>query len=173
MDNFIAIDVETANNEPTSICAIGAVKVHDGAIVDRFYSLVRPEPNWYIRYFSESIHGICRSDTDSAGTFDRVWEEMCGQFGFNADNIDDVVFVAHNKMFDERCLRAAHRTYGMTWPDNPFYCTLTAARRRIPKQLVGSYSLPYVCDFMGIPFYNHHNALADAEACAKIAMTLL
>ena len=36
MDNFIAIDVETANNEPTSICAIGAVKVHDGAIVDRF-----------------------------------------------------------------------------------------------------------------------------------------
>lgn len=41
MDNFIAIDVETANNEPTSICAIGAVKVHDGAIVDRFYSLVK------------------------------------------------------------------------------------------------------------------------------------
>ena len=105
MDNFIAIDVETANNEPASICAIGAVKVEDGMIVDRFYSLVKPEPNWYIRYFSESVHGISRSDTDSAPTFDRVWEEMCGQFGICCDDMDSVVFVAHNKMFDERCIK--------------------------------------------------------------------
>ena len=39
MDNFIAIDVETANNQPSSICAIGAVKVVDGVIADRFYQL--------------------------------------------------------------------------------------------------------------------------------------
>ena len=54
MDNFIAIDVETANNQPTSICAIGAVLVIDGIIKSTFYELVRPEPNWYIRYFSTS-----------------------------------------------------------------------------------------------------------------------
>ena len=46
MDNFVAIDVETANGEPTSICAIGAVKVTDGVITDRFYELVRPTPNY-------------------------------------------------------------------------------------------------------------------------------
>lgn len=49
MNDFVAIDVETANNAPSSICAIGAVKVTDGCIVDRFYELVKPEPEWYYR----------------------------------------------------------------------------------------------------------------------------
>ena len=38
MDSFIAIDVETANGNRSSICSIGAVKVLDGLIVDRRYS---------------------------------------------------------------------------------------------------------------------------------------
>ena len=173
MNDFIAIDVETANNAPTSICAIGAVKVTDGCITDRFYQLVKPEPDWYIRYFSESIHGIYPEDTAEEPTFDIVWQNMCRQFGLDDDNLPDTAFVAHNKVFDERCLKATHKVYGMTWCDSPFYCTLTASRRKIPRQLIGSHSLPSVCDFLGIPFYNHHNALADAEACAKIAMTLL
>ena len=45
MDNFVAIDVETANGERTSVCSIGAVKVVDGAVADTFYELVRPTPN--------------------------------------------------------------------------------------------------------------------------------
>ena len=47
MNSFIAIDVETANYSPSSICAIGAVKVVDGVIVDSRYSLVNPEPGGY------------------------------------------------------------------------------------------------------------------------------
>ena len=65
MDNFVAIDVETANYYPTSICAIGAVKVINKHIVDRFYHLVKPEPNWYVRKFSEEIHGIFPDDTNN------------------------------------------------------------------------------------------------------------
>ena len=53
MDNFVAIDVETANYQPTSICSIGAVKVKGGVIVDSFYTLVQPEPNYYIRRFTQ------------------------------------------------------------------------------------------------------------------------
>lgn len=166
MDNFVAIDVETANNEPTSICAIGAVKVVDGVITDRFYELVKPEPEYYIRYLSESIHGISRCDTENARTFDRVWCDLDGL-------IAGLPLVAHNKAFDERCIRAAHRCYGMDYPDYEFYCTLVKARSFLPRQIVGSFSLPNLCEFLGIPFNNHHNALADAEACAKIAMTIL
>ena len=58
MDNFVAIDVETANNYPTSICAIAAVKVTDGCISDRFYELVKPEPEFYLRHFTLNVHGI-------------------------------------------------------------------------------------------------------------------
>lgn len=166
MDNFVAIDVETANYEPTSICAIGAVKVCDGCITDRFYRLVRPEPNWYLRRFTEEIHGISRQDTDNEPCFHEVWREL-------APIIGNLPLVAHNKQFDERCIRATFRMYGMDYPDFPFYCTLTKARTTIPRTLLSSYSLPYLCDFLGIPFNNHHNALADAEACAKIAMTIL
>lgn len=166
MENFVAVDVETANNEPTSICAIGAVKVIDGCIVDRFYELVKPEPEYYFRHFTQNIHGIGREDTENARVFSEVWHDVDRMIG-------DLPLVAHNKAFDERCIRAAHRTYGMDYPDYQFFCTYQAARRKFPKTLLSSYSLPYVCEFLGIPFYNHHDALADAEGCAKIAMTIL
>ncbi len=166
MDNFVAIDVETANNYPTSICSIGAVKVIHGVIVDRFYELVKPEPEYYFRYFTEHIHGIGREDTENSPTFDRVWERL-GPF------IGNLPLVAHNKAFDEKCIRAAFRCYRMDYPDYDFYCTLSASRRKIPRHVCGSHSLPSVCEALAIPFRDHHNALADAEACAKIAMVLL
>lgn len=166
MDNFVAIDVETANYHPSSICAIGAVKVVNGHIVDRFYELVCPSPNWYIRRFSEEIHGIFPHDTEDCDCFADVWRRL-------SPMIADLPLVAHNKAFDERCIRAAFVTYGMDYPDYPFYCTLQKARRVIPRAIIGSYTLPSLCDFYGISFSNHHNALADAEACAKIAMTIL
>ncbi len=166
MDNFVAIDVETANYQPTSICAIGAVKVVNKCIVDRFYHLVKPEPNWYVRRFSEEVHGIFPKDTCDQPNFDQVWLSL-KQF------IGNLPLVAHNKSFDERCINATCRAYQLETPNNGFYCTLSTARRKIPRNLCSTYSLPYLCEFLGIPFNNHHNALADAEACAKIAIAIL
>lgn len=166
MNDFVAIDFETANQHPTSICSVGAVKVRDGIIVDSFYSLVRPYPNFYIRRFTEEIHGISRSMTDSRDTFDAVWRDL--------DRWSEgLPFVAHNSRFDAGCLRATLRYYGLDADERPFYCTLTAARRNIPRSVCSSFSLPHLASFLGIPFDNHHNALADAEACAKIAIALL
>ena len=45
MKDFVAIDFETANNERTSVCAVGIVVVRDGEIVDSYYSQIHPEPN--------------------------------------------------------------------------------------------------------------------------------
>lgn len=165
MDSFVAIDVETANNHPTSICAIGAVKVENGVITDRFYELVKPEPDFYFRHFTENIHGIGPADTENADPFSRVWRRVDAFIG-------SLPLVAHNKAFDEKCIRAAHRTYGMDYPDYPFYCTLLRARATIPRTICASFSLPHLCGFLGIPFSNHHNALADAEGCAKAALVL-
>lgn len=165
MNSFVAIDVETANREASSICSIGAVKVVNGVIVDRFYELVKPEPEYYSRYFSEQIHGIFAADTENVDTFDVVWRRFSNFLG-------RLPLIAHNKAFDENCIRVAHKVYRMDYPDYPFFCTLIKARRTIPRQMCGSYSLPFLCEFFGIPFSNHHNALADAEGCAKIAMVL-
>ena len=46
MRDIAAIDFETANNERTSVCSVGVVIVRDGEIVDTFYSLIQPEPNY-------------------------------------------------------------------------------------------------------------------------------
>ena len=62
MDNFAAIDFETANNERTSICSVGVVIVRNGEIADRFYSLVHPEPDYYL-YWNTRIHGLTQEDT--------------------------------------------------------------------------------------------------------------
>ncbi len=166
MDNFVAIDVETANYLPTSICAIGAVKVVGGEIVESFYELVKPEPNWYITRFTKEIHGIGRCHTDDKPCFDKVWQKLTPFIG-------DLPLVAHNKAFDERCIRATFRAYNMDYPDYPFYCTLQRARTALSRAKVGSFSLPYLCQYLNIPFSNHHNALADAVACAKIAIKIL
>ena len=53
MKDFVAIDFETANYEPTSICSVGLVVVRGGEITQSMHRLVCPEPDYYIRRFSE------------------------------------------------------------------------------------------------------------------------
>ena len=65
MRDFAAIDFETANNERTSVCSVGVVIVRDGEIVDSFYSLIQPEPNYY-NYWNTQVHGLTRQDTEEA-----------------------------------------------------------------------------------------------------------
>jgi DNA polymerase III epsilon subunit-like protein len=57
MRDFAAIDFETANNERTSVCSVGVVIVRDGEIIDSFYSLIQPEPNYY-NYWCTQVHGL-------------------------------------------------------------------------------------------------------------------
>lgn len=165
MDRFIAIDVETANNERSSICAIGAVKVEGGVVTDSRYSLIQPEPNWYAR-FCTAVHGLTDDDTWNAPVFGKVWKDW-------QPWLEGYTLVAHNARFDAGCIRAACRVYGLDEPDEPFLCTLEAARKAIPRGMCPSKSLDMLCEFFGIPLKNHHNALDDAEACAKLGIILL
>lgn len=123
MKDFVAIDFETANGKRSSVCAVGIVVVRDGEIVDRFYSLIRPTPNYYT-YWTTQVHGLTRADTDSQPRFPEVWEKV-------RDRIAGLPLVAHNKPFDENCLKAVFAEYGMTYPDYDFYCTLAASRRKL------------------------------------------
>jgi DNA polymerase-3 subunit epsilon len=85
--------------------------------------------------------------------------------------IEGLPLVAHNKSFDENCLKAVFRCYQMDYPDYEFYCTCIAARRKL-KQLP-DHRLDTVAAYCGYDLHSHHHALADAEACAHIALALL
>lgn len=163
MKDFAAIDFETANEQPSSVCSVGVVVVRDGVMMDNFYSLIQPEPNYY-RWFCQRVHGLGHEDTDDAEVFPTVWHKI-------EPLIEGLPLVAHNKMFDEGCLRAAMQVYQMDWPDYHFLCTLQASRRKLRG--LENYQLHTVSAACGYNLEHHHHALADAEACAAIALRLL
>jgi len=155
-------DFETANNERSSVCSVGIVIVRDGEIVDKFYSLIKPEPEYY-NYWCSQVHGLCTADTEDAPIFPEVWKQI-------EPKIAGLPLVAHNKAFDESCLKVVFRIYQMDYPSYPFYCTCVASRRVWPQ---GSHTLDVIAARCGYDLSNHHHALADAEACAAIALQIL
>ena len=163
MQNFAAIDFETANSERTSVCAVGVVVVRDGRIADTFYSLIQPEPNYY-NYWCQQVHGLGHDDTDDAPVFPEVWAQI-------EPLIEGLPLVAHNKSFDESCLKAVFRCYQMDYPDYEFYCTCQTAKRLL--KFLPNHQLPTVAAYCGYDLRRHHHALADAEACAAIALEIL
>lgn len=163
MLDFAAIDFETANAERTSVCSVGVVVVRGGQIVDSFYSLIQPEPNYYL-YWNTRVHGLTRADTDRAPVFPYVWQQI-------APRIEGLTLVAHNKAFDESCLKAVFRCYQMDYPDYHFLCTCVASRRTFPS--APNHQLHTIAALCGYDLRNHHHALADAEACARIALEIL
>ena len=57
MENFAAINFETANGKLTSVYSIGVVNVRGGKIVDKIYLMIRPAPNYYNQWMTK-IHGL-------------------------------------------------------------------------------------------------------------------
>ena len=83
----------------SSVCSVGIVVVRDGEIVDKYYSLIQPTPNFYTR-FTTAVHGLTMEDTGDARQFPQVWAELSVHLP------EDFPLVAHNSPFDESCLRA-------------------------------------------------------------------
>ena len=164
MNNFAAIDFETANEERCSVCSIGIVIVRDGKIIEKFYKLIKPTPNRYT-YFTTRVHGLDYHDTCNAEIFPEVWKQI-------EHKIKGLPLVAHNSPFDESCLKAVFKTYMMDYPDYNFHCTCKASKKVFGKELP-NHKLPTVAARCGFDLDNHHNAIADAEACAAVALTIL
>ena len=154
---FVAIDFETANYYRDSACALGAVRAERGKIVDRFETLIKPP---YKNFVFTYLHGISWSDVRHAPEFCELWPKI------ESFIKGSMFFVAHNAAFDRSVLNACCGNYGINVPDFEFQCTLRIART---TWNIYPTRLPDVCDYLGIPL-DHHNALSDAEACAKIVI---
>ena len=158
-NSFTALDFETANSSRTSICSIGLVRVEDGRITRKIHSLVNPcQP---FQYWNTQIHGISAFDVRDAPTFPEIWERLGGFFG-------DVV-VAHNAAFDISCLKQTIEKYGLEYPNFSYFCTLCISRKFVDAP---SHKLDDMARHFKLPSFNHHNALADALACAEIFIKL-
>ena len=163
LHDFAAIDFEAANGEVTSACSVGVVIVRNDEIVDSFYSLIKPVPNRY-DYYTTKVHGIKFKDTKDAETFPQVWYKV-------AHKLKGLPLVAHGMSFEERVLKALHKYYHLQYPKYKFYCTHLGSQALVPD--LENHKLQTVALHFGYDIKkNHHNALADAEACAVIAMNI-
>ncbi len=109
--------------------------------------------------------GMTEEDTEDAPVFPYIWEKI-------APKIEGLPLVAHNSRFDEGCLKAAFMVYRMDYPEYEFHDTLSASRKHFGCRLP-DHQLQTVAAACGYDLTNHHHALADAEACAHIAIKIL
>lgn len=161
--SFAAFDVETANSDRGSICAIGVVIVHDGLPTDTYSWLCRPPAAVeHFSTFNTAIHGITADAVADAPRFAELWPQVLTLLG-------ELPIVAHNAAFDIGAVRAACDYSGFSWPTMQFGCTMVWARRHL--DLI-SYRLPIVSNELGVELRTHHDAAADASAAAGIALAL-
>lgn len=153
--NFVAIDVETAQGSRWSICQIGLAIVENGEITQTISRLVQPPGNEYSEW-NTRVHGITSDMTSNAPLFKDVWNEI-------QPLVERNKLVAHNASFDINCLEQALDFYGLPKPN--MECDCTYARTGV--------KLNEICEAFEIELANHHNAVSDAEACAKVYLNLL
>jgi DNA polymerase-3 subunit epsilon len=157
--DFTAIDFETANGSSASACSVGLVKVRDGRVVER--------ASWYIRpplghdaflEWNTRIHGIVPEDVVSALGWAEQYVDLCAFAG-------DDVLTAHNARFDMGVIAGGCAATGVEPVGHRHLCSLQVARKTYELE---SYRLPMAAMAAGFEGFQHHDALADAEACAAI-----
>lgn len=161
---FAAIDVETANAQRASICAVGVVIVDEGEVAEWHHWLVRP-PDGFQDFspFNTRIHGIRAADVADAPDFSSLMPQV-------SDLLSGLPVVAHNASFDIGAIRQACLASDTPMPTFHYSCTMALSRATLQ---LPSYSLPFCAEAFGVQMGRHHDALADAEAAARIALALL
>lgn len=157
--DFTAIDFETANGSNASACSVGLVKVRDGMVVEKAGWLIRPPLGHdHFAEWNVKIHGITpEMIVDAPGWSDQLVDLLAFA--------EDDLFVAHNAGFDMGVLRGGCEATGIPVPSRGYLCSLQVARKTYQ---LDSYRLPSVALAAGFDDFPHHDALADAEACAAI-----
>lgn len=157
--DFTAIDFETANGSPASPCAVGLVRVRDAKIVDSLAFLIQPPvPHDWFHAGNIKVHGIRPSDVDGAATAQEALTLMLGFIGVDT-------LIAHNAPFDMGVLRSTAAHINAPLPQLQYACSLAISRKTYNLE---SYRLNQVAYAIGHEEFDHHDALADSDACARI-----
>lgn len=163
--NFVVVDLEAtgAKMPPNRVIELGAYRISQGRIVDKFLTLVNPEIP--IPRFVISLTGITNEMVKDAPVFADVAPRWL-------DFVNDAVLIAHNSPFDTSFLNhEISRVYPGHRMINPHLCTVKLSRRVFPG--LNNYRLDTVADHFSIPILQRHRAGSDALATAEVFLHLL
>ena len=152
---FTAMDFETGSGYRNSVCQVGLVRVLNGVITETYSGLIQPPNNFIKEEFTE-IHGISPEDTKHAPRFAESYKRW-------KHFMENQTLVAHNMKFDYGCLSACLGDFCGITANFKTYCTM-----KIWRGFFENAKLATCCRENDIKLVDHHNALADAEACAKL-----
>jgi polyribonucleotide nucleotidyltransferase len=158
---FVILDVETTAMKPENgyIVDIAALRVRDGAVVDRFESLVNPGRS----IIGHQIHGLTDEDVSKASTAAEVLPRFVEWVG-------SAPVVAHNVGFDLPFV-LRHLPNDVNWEPSAIYDTLELAYQLYPD--AGGYKLADLMRFIfGKDHAAAHRAMPDAEATAELFISL-
>ncbi|WP_082394750.1 PolC-type DNA polymerase III [Caloranaerobacter sp. TR13] len=160
---YVVFDIETTGLSPFNdkITEIGAVKIKGNQIIDRFSQLINPEikiPEKIVQ-----LTGISNEMVADKPTIEKVLPEFL-------NFISGCVLVAHNASFDVGFIRVNCNKYGFKLV-NPILDTLELSRNLFPK--LKSHKLNVLAKHLNIKLENHHRAVDDSEATAKIFLKCL
>lgn len=157
--DFIAVDVETANEALSSICQIGFAAFRDGRLQGQWDSLVNPEDHF--SPMNVSIHGITPRDVQSAP----LWSELYSAFSVLLDGEISVCHTAFDRVSTTRaCERYDLPPFKAQWLDSA-----RVARRAWPMFARSGYGLSKVAAQLGIG-YVPHNAAEDARCAGEVLL---
>ena len=160
---FVVFDIETTGFSPENnkIIEIGAVKVENGKITERFSSFVNPQVP--IPFRIEELTHINDSMVMDAPTVDVVLPQFL-------DFCQGAVMVAHNADFDMSFIKKKAADLGIDFA--PTYMdTVAMARYLLPN--LNRFKLDTVAKAVGVPLDNHHRAVDDAACTAEIFVKFL
>ena len=160
---FTVLDIETTGLSYINgdkITEIGAVRVVDGKIVDKFQTLINPQKK--ISAEITSLTGIDDEMVKDKPTIDKIIPDL---FKY----ADGSIIVGHNLDFDYKFIKYFAKESGYIFK-NDGIDTCSFARAVVPR--LKNYKLNTVCEKFGIEFL-HHRALSDAHATAKLFIELV
>ena len=155
---FVVFDLETTGFSPihNRIIEIGAVKVENGAITEKFSTFVNPEVP--IPYKIEELTSINDNMVLDAPVIEKILPEFL-KF------CEDAVLVAHNASFDVSFIEANCERMGIS-SDFTVMDTVSLARFLLPQ--LNRYKLDTVAKALNVSLENHHRAVDDAGCTAEI-----
>ncbi len=162
MDDFIVIDVETANTDLSSICQIGIAKYSNGELTDQWCSLINPED--YFDSANISIHGITEDDVKQSPKLPDVVSIL---ENFASSNI----CISHTH-FDQVSIARAFSKYHLQPLQTVWLDSAKIARRAWQQFAKRGYGLENLCNYIGYEF-KHHNALEDAKATGQVVLAAI
>lgn len=157
-DVYVVFDLETTGFSPIKdkIIEIGAVKVENGMITERFSTFVNPKIP--IPFRITQLTSITDQMVMDAPDIDTVLPQFL-------EFIGDAVLVAHNASFDVGFIEQNCR-YQDIVPN--FTSVDTVAMARILLPTLSKFKLNVVANALHISLENHHRAVDDAGATAEI-----